>query len=214
MKKKEIRVISKVEQSIPITLQVQGLEGNDTVPKFVFLKDKEYTAKIYANDELVAIGEDGIEYRIGGDGDGRAFWRSYEFSQKFEIVDPFITCIETDVYEPVPDKPGLIRWVRQRTVDEVYKDTVRFLKEQGLYDELDYFSQGGLTADKNRDFPKWNWVACYAVKGASEGYYIHLDVITADTGILVPLFTGKTFGGMDFALKVSNALTKVFWDEF
>ena len=49
-------------------------------------------------------------------------------------------------------------------------------------------------------------VICYAVAGASEGHYIHVDLILShgEPGKLVSLFSGKTFSGGAFAQKVAN----------
>lgn len=57
-------------------------------------------------------------------------------------------------------------------------------------------------------WPTRYWgIAVYAVTGGSEGHYIHVDIITE--GKTTPLFLGKTFMGIDFALELSNALTKI-----
>jgi hypothetical protein len=126
-----------------------------------------------------------------------------------------IKVIETDVWEENPEKKGYLRKVRNKTVKEVFDETVAFLKERDLYDELDYFSIShpwSIDAKKT-DFPNpWRWIACYAVVGGSEGHYIHVDVIDTE-GKREMIFIGKTFSGMDHALKVSNLLSKVFWEE-
>lgn len=119
-----------------------------------------------------------------------------------------ISYIETKIWEPVPEKPCMVRVVRNKTIQEVYDEVVMFLKENNVFDELDYFL---ISNNKDAEFPSDNWIACYAVVGGSEGHYIHVDVI--GTGYK-NIFIAKSFKGFDHALTVSNMLSKVFWDEF
>ena len=51
-------------------------------------------------------------------------------------------------------------------------------------------------------FPRWRWLACYAVTGDSEGWYVHVDVISGDSRKL--LFLCKTFADMDAAYKIAK----------
>jgi len=214
--KTTLKVIAKKEQTIPKNLHVSGFGGDDTSPVVTFAQGEEYIARIISDDTLIATGEDNEEYRIGGNGDGLPYWMDYDFRENFEMVDHPITCIETEIWEPNPEKPGYMREVRKKTYGEVYKEVCQFLKERGIWDNLDYFHLSCNCSDKNyeqRPFPVWRWIACYAVVGSSEGHYIHVDIIKSD-GSRELLFLGKTFLGMDYALYVSNMLTKVFWDEF
>lgn len=214
--KTTLTVIAKNEQSIPKNLHPSGFGGEDSTPVITFIKGKKYVAKIVADDYLVAVGEDKEEYRIGGNGDSLPYWMDCEFRKAFEMVDPPITCIETEIWEPIPSKPGYLREVRKKTYEEVYKETCQFLKERDIWDKLDYFYLCHDYPNENyekKPFPEWRWIACYAVVGSSEGHYIHVDIIKADNSREF-LFLGKTFAGMDYALYVSNMLTKVFWDEF
>lgn len=210
MYQKTFSVFANVTKEIPKELHVSGVgECDDITPIVIFEKDKEYTATEVNEDYLVAKGEDGEEYRIGGDGDGTAYWNDSNFRKEFRLSKTPIKVIETDVWEADPEKKGYLKFVRLKSIDEVYKEATQFLKEQFLYDRLDYFNK---TNDKIKEFPKWRWIACYAVVGGSEGHYIHVDALTTE-GKNVQIFLGKTFSGMDFALEVSNALTKVFWEE-
>lgn len=43
-----------------------------------------------------------------------------------------------------------------------------------------------------------HWIACYAVRGSSEGHYIHVDLIRTDESRDL-VFLGKTFQGMQHA---------------
>ena len=191
-------------------------QDEDKSLDIIFIKGKEYQAKIVADDNILVVGEDGEERRVGGDLNGKPYWRDWDFLKSFEMIDPPVTCIETEVYEPIPEKPGFVREVRKRTFGEIYKETRQFLEERDIWDSLDYFHLSrDYKDDKFEDklFPNWRWIACYAVVGGSEGHYIHVDIIDMD-GKTTQLFLGKTFMGMDYALYVSNMLTKVFWDEY
>jgi hypothetical protein len=214
MYQRNFTVFANVTKEIPKNLHFSGIEGSDdTTPIVTFEKDKKYIAVEVNDDYLVAKGEDGEEYRIGGDGDGTAYWNDSEFRKDFRLFETPIKVIETDVWEADPEKKGYLKFVRLKTIEEVYKEANQFLKEQFLYDRLDYFLVSGSTNKEDKaEFPKWRWIACYAVVGGSEGHYIHVDALTVE-GKFVQIFTGKTFLGMNFALEVSNALTKVFWDE-
>ena len=214
MEKKTLSIIANSTQEIPKNLHVSGYGSKDTEPVVTFLKDKHYVAKVVNESCLLAVGEDGEEYRVGGDGDGCSYLKDDEFLQNFTVMNPPISVIETDIYVPNLENPGFLKKERDKTIEEVYLETVNFLKEQGLLDELDYFTiEYVLKAERaTTPFPRWRWIACYAVVGGNEGHYIHVDAITSE-GKHIMVFTGKTFSGMDFALKVSNLLTKAFWDE-
>lgn len=118
--------------------------------------------------------------------------------------------IETEVWVLNPEKPGYLKMERKKTVNEVFQELVSVLKEEGLYGELDYFNiRVGI--DRKADFPDFHWIACFSVTGGSEGHYIHVDVIS-DKGT-ENLFLGKTFLGMEHALKVSNLCTQAFYGQ-
>lgn len=46
--------------------------------------------------------------------------------------------IKTEVWEPVPEKFGCIRYVRQRKAMEVFRDLEDYLKQKNLYPD-EYF---------------------------------------------------------------------------
>jgi hypothetical protein len=116
--------------------------------------------------------------------------------------------IETEIWVNNPEKPGYLMLERKKTLNEVFKELVQVLREHGVYEELDYFHVT-VGEDKNRDFPDFHKIACFAVEGGSEGHYIHIAVITA-TGTDT-IFLGKTFCGIEHALNVSNISTKAFY---
>jgi hypothetical protein len=118
-----------------------------------------------------------------------------------------------------PDERGIMHEVGKKS----YRDLQNFLRVtlryvtisggRGLFEVCEYFS---LTSryehDLDAPLPSYRWVACYAVTGGSEGYYVHLDLITDDGSPALKLgrvFTIKTFSGMDTALEIAAALTYV-----
>lgn len=120
--------------------------------------------------------------------------------------------IEIEIYRPHPEKPGYLKLERNKTIVEVYDELVPILKEQGVYDELDYFTISGSWQDE-REFPNYRWIACFAVEGGNEGHYIHVEAISNADGEFQReiVFLGKTFCGLDYALKVANVCTKSFY---
>lgn len=120
------------------------------------------------------------------------------------------------MWEPDPEKPGYLRFVRMRSVGEVFADLKERLETEGVLPE-EYFHVSVALEFKpeNRDkkpheipFPKgWRQIACYAVTGASEGHYIHVAAVMSD-GRLETVFLGKTFRGMDFALKAAGSCAR------
>ncbi|PLS19067.1 hypothetical protein CVD28_01285 [Bacillus sp. M6-12] len=117
--------------------------------------------------------------------------------------------IETEIWVANLEKPGYLKMERKKTVQEVFDELVTVLKEQEVYGEMDYF-QISVGNDKKGDFPVFRWIACFAVEGGSEGHYIHIEVITP-TGETETIFLGKTFLGIEHALKVSNICTQSFY---
>ena len=96
----------------------------------------------------------------------------------------------------------------------------------GLWDELDYFDimaenySGGQEASK-QPWPKYRWIACYAVIGSNEGHYVHIDVVYKDNDVIVDphgknqevscqrmMFLGKTFAGFDKAWDIARACAR------
>lgn len=116
--------------------------------------------------------------------------------------------IDVEVWEPHPEKPGYFRFVRMKTAKEVFIELKARLEADGLIPD-EYFSvRVGL--DGEIPIPKdWWRVVCYALKGSSEGHYIHIGIIRSE-GQYHDLFLGKTFQGLEYALKVAGACTKCF----
>jgi hypothetical protein len=124
--------------------------------------------------------------------------------------------IEVEVWEPNPDKPGYLRFVRMKTVQEVYDELKARLEADDLLPD-DYFqiSSDFRYSDEYRGkkldeipLPRHYWrIVSFAVRGSSEGYYVHIGTIFS-SGKYQDLFLGKSFQGMEYALKVAAACTR------
>ena len=104
---------------------------------------------------------------------------------------------------------------RGRRYRDIEADIIRKMKEEHLeaWEMLDYF---GLEYEYRRQhegdyFPtSWHWIAVYYVKGGSEGFYFHVDLIDND-GERKLIFLGKTLSeDRSDAEMVQNALSRVF----
>ncbi len=101
-----------------------------------------------------------------------------------------------------------------KTLEQVYTWLCGELRKHNAPD--DKWSVGPMDeyfSNMQRHYPsrKWpadyNWIACFAVTGGSEGHYVHVESITGDKRDL--LFLGKTFGGMEQALEAVALLTNI-----
>jgi hypothetical protein len=125
--------------------------------------------------------------------------------------------IEIELYEPSPDpvraKEGFVQHVGNRKISAIYNDLRKRLEKANLLHEIEYFEvMAGV--DATAEFPKYRWIACYAVPGTSEGWYIHVDANKDDKRTLI--FLGKVLGGSDdlklsgydYALKIAGECAK------
>jgi len=92
----------------------------------------------------------------------------------------------------------------------VFNELKSRLEVDGLTPD-EYFS---VRASLDREIPipipnDWWRIVCFAVKGTSEGHYIHIGIIRVG-GHYQDLFLGKTFQGLEYALKVAGACTRYF----
>jgi len=125
--------------------------------------------------------------------------------------EPVHEPIDIEVWEPNPKKPGYLRFVRMKTVQEVFDELKARLEADGLLpDEYFMVSSKYRYSDEYREIPvpkDWWRVVCFAVKGTNEGHFIHIGIIMAG-GQYQDLFLSKTFQGLEYALKVANACTR------
>jgi hypothetical protein len=92
------------------------------------------------------------------------------------------------------------------TIDEVFSYLSKSMDNE-MIDE--YFSNMTKYGKTGKDsFPQdYNFIACYAVTGGSEGHYVHVDIITDEHR--KNLFLAKTFKGMDHAWKIAAHIGKM-----
>ncbi len=121
-----------------------------------------------------------------------------------------------------PRRPMRIK--AEMTIRDVFRKLRRILEREGLIDE--YFSLSDYSPDshinqrrKLGEFMragKYTWFAAYAVTGGSEGHYIHVDFATqygvGNKGEVFHFITGKTFQGMQHALKIANRCAELLGD--
>jgi len=98
-----------------------------------------------------------------------------------------------EVYEPKKDDPRYVEIVRRKTCRELWEE-VKEILHYYVPEWESYFDYiGGAHSSRlgpDMETPE-NWaVACFVVKGASEGYYLHCDLII--DGRVTSLFLGKT----------------------
>lgn len=97
--------------------------------------------------------------------------------------------IETKIYVDVPQKPGFVKCVGNKTVEEVFKELKQELTDNGLLPE-EYFCIGsGLRQDKT-EFPEFDDIICHVNWGSNEGIYIDIGLVTEESPICFAV--GKT----------------------
>lgn len=106
--------------------------------------------------------------------------------------------IETEIWEPVPDKPGHIQYVGQRKASEVFQNLENFLREENIYPD-EYFLPNQDFDDKpDLEMPRIADIFCYAQWGGSEGVYLEVEFAvkhpTENRYTRVNFASGKTLG--------------------
>jgi hypothetical protein len=113
--------------------------------------------------------------------------------------------IDTQLWEPDPEKPGVLRLVRDRTIREVFDDLRVALGEDPQAARSTSWCVRTLPVT-----PPWpkGHIAVWATRGANEGDYVHVDVLH-DSRVQSVLLA-KTFHGRDaawaFARNVADLL--------
>lgn len=117
-----------------------------------------------------------------------------------------------EIDKPHPEKQGAVVYDRMWTYQELELTLAFVLKRAGLYDELDYFQTAIFGKDMTENLPKeLNRIVVYAVEGANEGHYVHVDL--QGKGCTGTVVMGKTFLGWEHALKVSNVLSSAIYSD-
>ena len=137
--------------------------------------------------------------------------------------------MELSLYNIGNPETGLCTFNRMITYQELFDGLQNRLKglpgvdpdSSSLHSELDYFNlsfdlRGGQDV-KVMQIPRLvRWVACFVVEGGSEGHYIHVELIygkdeRAQEFSRQLVCLGKTFMGLDHALRVAAECTREFY---
>jgi hypothetical protein len=97
-----------------------------------------------------------------------------------------------------------------RPLRDVICELNKRLEAEGLLPDEYAFGSGGLR-DSAAKFPKkWQFIACFAVTGGSEGHYVHIHVMRPDgeEGRQACISFAKTFRGMEFAQRCAAACAR------
>ena len=128
------------------------------------------------------------------------------------LIAPNTQGVTLTIYDV--NEEGYITNERGRRVKDIIKDLNAALArmpwdDQGWSGDYDGFSPSYKSHSVSDDavpfmWPaQWHWISVYAVTGASEGDYVHIDVIGRD-GSREMMACYKTFGGRQQALQIAN----------
>lgn len=98
--------------------------------------------------------------------------------------------IETEIWEPVPEKPYQVRFVKTRTVYEVFKELEAAMKANDMMPD-EYFSLS-YRLDEKSAIPRDARFFAYAQWGGNEGVYLEVEMVS-ECG-MQHFATGKTLG--------------------
>jgi hypothetical protein len=100
---------------------------------------------------------------------------------------------------------GIVKNDQPKSITEICEYCVEKLKDDfGL--EIDEYFDASYDQRK-RVWPLYGRIAIFAVTGGSEGHYVHVENLHNEKHRCLML--AKTFRGMDFALSLVSALTKI-----
>lgn len=121
--------------------------------------------------------------------------------------EPNAQPIQIEIYGPNPDKPGYLKRLRTRSYREVFDDLEAGLQAAEMVDE--YISLNCRNDDPHQQAPiaSYRWISVYAVRGDSEGYYIHIDFIRQDaqsSRIVESFAMIKTCGNFDRGWEIAK----------
>lgn len=122
--------------------------------------------------------------------------------------------VDLQIYEPSPDKPGYLRFVRNLSYNEAVKAIKNaFGSKEDLDNAFDYFYppceikyEKGKSLDDQ--IPTFRRAIVYTVTGSNEGDYIHGE-LWGMNGERYPLFLAKTFSGRNAAWTYARKLADI-----
>lgn len=124
--------------------------------------------------------------------------------------------VDTEVWEPDTDRPGFLRRVRTKTVDEVWVElaaALGYTSDEGCYGAEEYMNVCTSVPAK-QPWPEGR-IVVYPVTGGNEGHYIHVAVIHPGHPRQVPrlevdtLILAKTFAGWDAAWDFAKRAARI-----
>jgi hypothetical protein len=110
------------------------------------------------------------------------------------------------VYEPDPENPRYLNFVRMATVGELYDFCRAALDKAAILEKFEYFDLM-LEVDRDDPLPENLWrLVVFPVTGGSEGHYLHIDAFELGSGHK-DLIIGKDLStSMDTVLAAVNVL--------
>ena len=125
--------------------------------------------------------------------------------------------IETNIFEQVEDRPGMVRIVGRKKAVDVFAELESALKEANLLPD-EYFLLDNKFEDENRLIPDLRDVVCYANWGESEGIYLDVylcgyDDVT-DKHQSFHFATGKTLCEDSYAFDRMQYIAKYIYKLF
>ena len=129
--------------------------------------------------------------------------------------------IETEIWEPVPDKPGCVQYARQRKVYEVFQDLENFLRAENIYPDEYFLLNWDFENKLDSEMPRVEDIFCYAQWGGSEGVYLEVEFAvkhpTENRYMRVNFASGKTLGesseDFDRMQYIAGRIYKAFTNE-
>lgn len=104
--------------------------------------------------------------------------------------------IETEIWEPCPDKKGMVRSVGMRKVKEVFEELCEILNDASLMPDESFSLCSEFSHDGDVEFPNMSDLFCYAEWGTPNGIYLIADMLIFDERSkkhnMVHFITGKT----------------------
>ncbi len=128
--------------------------------------------------------------------------------------------VQIENYIPHPEKHGYLKYIGNKTVGEVRKRLEEYLPHyvkpiegaENWKDRFDYFDLSAATVitglKSDSPWPRCHGIACFVVKGANEGYYLHVEALKQE-GTRQLVFLGKTFLGASTAWEVAEAIATI-----
>ena len=98
--------------------------------------------------------------------------------------------IETEIWEPIPEKPYMVRFVKARTAYEVFKELEEVMKANDMMPD-EYFLLSS-RFDEKSVMPRDVSIIAYAQWGGNEGVYLEVEMISENEK--QHFATGKTLG--------------------